>query len=315
MPTGDLDDFELERTPSPSHELGPSTEAGGPTPGAAEETDSPLPGPAIEGSRLLPMTLAALAVVAFGVLVVLFLVFRQPTATRPTTLTAAPATASAPSPAPSAAQPVPTPGPLPALDQSDEYVRSAAQALSAHPELARWLSQAALVRTLAAVVTNIADGETPRPHLEFLAPRQRFRAAPGRGRQLVPDPAGFAGYDRFADAIASIDAGAAVSVFHTLEPLFDAAYRELGHPGGRFRAGVDTALAALVDAPVPPADTPLVPHALGFRYADPRLEALSAAQKQLLRTGPRNVAIIQAKLREVQAALAATEAHPAEPAP
>jgi hypothetical protein len=49
----------------------------------------------------------------------------------------------------------------------------------------------------------------------------------------------------------------------------------------------------------------LAPHATVLRYADPALEALTPAQKQLLRTGPRNVRLVQAKLRELQAALAA----------
>ncbi len=41
-----------------------------------------------------------------------------------------------------------------------------------------------------------------------------------------------------------------------------------------------------------------------YEYADRTLEALTPAQKQLLRMGPANVARIQAKLREFQAALA-----------
>ena len=54
----------------------------------------------------------------------------------------------------------------------------------------------------------------------------------------------------------------------------------------------------------------LVPHAVGFRYADPKLEELTAAQKQFLRMGPRNVRIIQQKLRELQPALSAPAAAP-----
>jgi hypothetical protein len=40
-----------------------------------------------------------------------------------------------------------------------------------------------------------------------------------------------------------------------------------------------------------------------YEYADPKLEALSPAQKALLRMGPRNVPRVQAKLRELAAAL------------
>jgi hypothetical protein len=305
MPGGDLDDFELERTPyTPRDEPERTLAAEAPL----ESELSPLTADSEGGSRLFLPTLVALALVALGVLVLLFVVFRQPARPKPGDAAAA-AEASPARPVASAAAPVAA-APLPALDESDDFVRRSAASLSSLPELARWLAQPGLVRTLVAVVTNVADGETPRPHLGFLAPTQHFRAKGAPGRHTVADPASFTGYDRFADAIASIDAGAAVSSYRTLEPLFDAAYRELGHPEGGFRHGLDRALAALVETPVPPANAELVPHAVGFRYADPKLEALTAAQKQFLRIGPRNVPLVQAKLRELQAALAGTGSAP-----
>jgi hypothetical protein len=302
MAGDDLDDFELERTPyTPADEPGTSASVSRP---AAGGEASHLAATADGGNRLFLLTLAAVALIAFGVLVLLFVVFRQPQKPRPAeTATSA---AAAPSPRPLATTDAAAPaaaGPLPALDESDGYVRQLAAALSSHPELARWLAQAALVRTLTAIVANVAEGETPRPHLLFLAPAQRFRATGARGRHVVADAAGFAGYDRFADAVASVDAAAAAAAYHTLEPLFDAAYRDLGHPEGGFRPALDAAITALLAVPVPPANAELVPHAIGFRWADPALEGLTAAQKQFLRIGPRNVPLVQAKLRELRAAL------------
>jgi hypothetical protein len=55
--------------------------------------------------------------------------------------------------------------------------------------------------------------------------------------------------------------------------------------------------------PVLREDVELVPHAIGFRYADPKLEALTPAQKQFLRIGPRNVRLVQGKLKELAVAL------------
>jgi len=42
---------------------------------------------------------------------------------------------------------------------------------------------------------------------------------------------------------------------------------------------------------------------VGYGYADPRLEELTAAQKHLLRTGPRNALVIQTSLRAIALAL------------
>jgi hypothetical protein len=203
----------------------------------------------------------------------------------------------------------PTPRiPLPPLAESDGFVRQIAQALSSHPEFARWIARNGLVRTLTVVVDNVANGETPRPHLEFLAPKQRFKASGRRPRQIVPDPAGFKGYDAFADVIGALDANAVAAAYRSVEPLFDVAYEELGHPEGGFRKGLDRAMKALLAVPVLRDDVALVPHAIGFRYVDPKLETLTPAQKQFLRIGPRNVRIVQGKLEELQAALASAAA-------
>jgi hypothetical protein len=286
----DLEDFHIEPTSS-------------------EEPVDMVPPYAPEPKRglLFPATLAIIAVVAIGLLAVVYVVFRHPAAK------------ATPRPTASAAVPTPVPGAtpsvqLPPLDQSDAFVRQTASGLSANPEIARWLGRTALVRTMTAVVVNIADGETPRPHLDFLAPKERFKAARRPGQVIVPDPASFAGYDAFGDAVASVNAGAAASAYRTLEPLFDAGYVELGHPEGGFRKSLDKAVTALLAVPVLPPDVELAPHAVGFRYADPKLEALTPAQKQFLRIGPRNVRLVQAKLREVQAALVPDAAPPA-PAP
>jgi len=291
----DLDDFEIEPTRRQTEE--PTLRPYRPEP----ENKG--------GGPLFPVTLAIAAIVMVALLAVAFFVFRNPKPT-PT-----------PTPAPLAARPlVPAPSAsptvlLPSLDDSDAFVRQVAASLSAHPELARWLARTSLVRTLAAVVVNVADGETPRPHLEFLAPKQRFRTARRPGRLIVPDPAGFAGYDLFGDAVASVDAAAAAASFRTLAPIFEAAYVELGHPEGGFPLALDKATKALLAVPVLRADVELVPHAIGFRYADPKLEALTPAQKQFLRIGPRNVRLVQGKLRELAAALAPAAPTPSAEAP
>jgi Protein of unknown function (DUF3014) len=280
----DLDDLDLKTT-RPEEDV----ELIHPFP---EEPETPKRG------LLFPGTLVAVAVVAIGLLAVLYLVFRQPAAPKatpaPVAATAAPLPAATATPA----------SPLPDLDESDAFAREAAAGLSVHPELARWLGRTGLVRTLTVVVVNVAEGETPRPHLEFLTPKQRFRASRRGARTLVPDPAGFSGYDLFGDAIASVDAAAAATAYRSLAPLFEAAYVELGHPEGGFPAALDKAIRALLAVPVLRANVELVPHAIAFRYADPKLEALTPAQKQFLRIGPRNVRLAQSKLRELAAALA-----------
>jgi hypothetical protein len=264
------------------------------TPPTGADDDRSSLAPARDG--FLPLALVGLAVLGGILLAAVVFLFRTPVTPR---------AAVTPSPAgPSAAAAVPSPSgvALPTLDASDALARTLGATLSSQPEFARWLARTGLVRTFAAVVTNVADGESPRPHLEFLAPPARFQARSARGR-LVADPAGFQGYDVFGDAVASVNATAAATAYRTVEPLLEEAHRELGHPEGRFRDSLDRAIAALLAVPVPREDAALILHATTLRWEDPRLESLTPAQKQFLRTGPRNVRLVQEKLRELQSAL------------
>ena len=194
---------------------------------------------------------------------------------------------------------------LPPLAGSDDFVRDLAKGLSRSPAFAAWLAGKELARTFVAVVTNVAEGENPAAHVPFLAPKGPFRVVESKGRSLV-DPRSYERFDALGDVAASLDTAECARVYTLLEPLFEAAYRELGHPEGGFGKALAKAVDLLLKAPVPDGDVPLrrVLRAVPvYEYADPRLEELGFGAKALLRTGPRNVARIQAKLREVGAAL------------
>jgi hypothetical protein len=196
--------------------------------------------------------------------------------------------------------------PVPPLEGSDAFVRDLAKGLSSHPQLALWLRPKELVRTLAAVVDNVAAGNNPTPHLSFLAPKEPFTVIEKRGRTVI-DLRSYARWNAFAEGVGAIDSVECARVFGLVEPLLEAAWRELGHPEP-FRKGVAQAAAALLAVPVVEAEVPVTRVVRAVRlyeYSDPKLEALTPAQKQLLRMGPANVARIQAKLREVESALAA----------
>ena len=60
------------------------------------------------------------------------------------------------------------------------------------------------------------------------------------------------------------------------------------------------------DAPRPPARLTVVPGVKSFEFDDPRLEALSSVEKQLLRLGPDNLERVQTKAAELAAALEAS---------
>jgi hypothetical protein len=206
-----------------------------------------------------------------------------------------------PAPAPKETPPE-TAQPLPPLAESDGLVRSLAGGLSPHASLADWLSKGGNIERFVAAVDAVASGETPRPLLLFLAPGGSFRVVERDG-QVFLDPKSYERWDGVAEVVATIDAPRAVEVYRTLRPLCETAYRDLGHPDGRFDDAVAHALRVLLATPNLEGDVELAPRVVTYAFADPKLEGLSPVQKQLLRMGPRNVRLVQTELRALAAAL------------
>jgi hypothetical protein len=194
---------------------------------------------------------------------------------------------------------------VPPLDQTDPLVRQLIATLSSHPRVAAWLATDDLVRNFTVVVENIAGGTSPARHVKVLAPQGPFRVVE-RGQQLYIDPRSYQRYDTLADAVGSIDAAGSARVYATLRPRIEEAHRELGGIES-FDRTLERAIRRLLDTPIPRAQAAVEPKGIGYGFADQDSEALSAAEKQLLRMGPRNVAIIQDKLREIARALGITD--------
>ena len=185
------------------------------------------------------------------------------------------------------------------LDQTDALVRELVSRLSSHPKVAAWLATDNLIRNFTVSVVNISGGQSPVKHLQRLAPGAPFRATTSGSSSYV-DPGSYSRYDDYAAAVAALDARGAAHLYATLEPRIEDAARELGQRQGEdFTVTLERAIVELLRTPVVEGSVAVVSSPVYWKYADPRLESLSGAQRQLLRMGPRNVQLIQAKLREL----------------
>lgn len=203
-----------------------------------------------------------------------------------------------PAPAPpQRAEPAPPPPPpLPALEESDAAVREQAASLSSASDLAGWLIARDLIVRFVTSVDNIAEGKTPRAQLETMWPVMPYRIVE-EDESILPDPRNESRYDAIADAFVGLDPKASVAAYRRFQPLFQQAYAELGYPDRSFDLALRDAIDELLRTPVVVGTPALGERVLGYAYADPYLESLSDAQKQLLRTGPSNAPRIQKQLR------------------
>ncbi len=217
------------------------------------------------------------------------------------------ATAEAPSPV-KAPQPVQPLGgdamsiAVPPLDETDDLVRKLVRALSSHPHVAAWLATEDRIRNFTVVVTNIAEGKAPAPLLRMLRPSSPFRVVE-RSDDLYLDPRTYERYAALADAVASIDPAGAARLYATLKPRIEEAHRELGGLDTPFDRVLERAIVLLLKTPVEDGPVQVEPRGIVYGFADEDLEDLTAAQKQLLRMGPRNARVVQRTLRAIAVAL------------
>jgi hypothetical protein len=114
---------------------------------------------------------------------------------------------------------------------------------------------------------------------------------------------------------AGVDAARAAALYRQVYPLLQQSYRELGFGDRYFNDRVVEVIDLLLATPEPGSAPqvqltevkgPIAPERPWVRYefADPRLEALSAGQKMLLRMGPDNARQLRQKLAEFRAQVA-----------
>jgi hypothetical protein len=198
-------------------------------------------------------------------------------------------------------------GPVPPLEGSDDFVRALVRQLSQKPEWAAWLASGNLIRSFVVSIDKIAVGSSPAKELKPAAPTEKFLTL-GAGRTLRIDPASYARYNALANTIDAIDPDGAARAYRRLRPLMQQAFDELGYVNLSFDDRLARALGRLVDVPVPEGDVMLKATSVTFQYADPEIEALSPAQKHMLRMGPHNMRLVQTKLRAFARAAGLTQA-------
>jgi len=188
------------------------------------------------------------------------------------------------------------------LDRSDERVRELVAAAAIPAAMKAWLQQKEIVRTVVAVVDNIAQGQSPAALLPFLAPEGKFQAMERDGAFTL-DPRSYRRYDPLVSALAAVPDKTWITWYKTLRPTLEKAFRELGYPGVTFAERVQQAIEQLTQVPPLPEPVALEKKLLSFAFADANLETLNPAQKHLLRLGPGNAGRIQKKLRSLAALL------------
>jgi hypothetical protein len=220
-------------------------------------------------------------------------------------------------PAPAIQHPIPSATeqqapPLPPLDKSDSLVQDSLIGLLGKSAVAKFLVPHHIIRDVVVTVDNVPRRKVA-AELRPVQPTAGDTAVDQQGGSTFLSEQNYARYTPFIDVVRSVDPKALAAIYFRLYPLFQQAYENLGYPGKYFNDRMVQAIDSLLATPDVQGPIALVRPKVFYQFADPKLEALPAGQKVLIRMGPQNAAIVKEKLQQFRAAITATPPQMSQP--
>ena len=216
-------------------------------------------------------------------------------------------------PAPDIPNPAPAPAPEPlpeaaptepevTVQDIDQELRNLLATADAPTLVTQALEADDLVQRSAGMIDGFSRGLVPRKALPLAPPKKAFNTVKVDDLTYI-DPASYARYDSYAQAIASLNVDLLVSTFHRFRPLLEQAYAGFGYSAEDMDNALIRSLDYVLATPESSEPVALKRKEAIFQYTDPEFEQLTAIQKQLLRMGPENSAKIKQQARALRKGL------------
>ena len=203
------------------------------------------------------------------------------------------------------AEPAAPPKPSVTEETADDYARQIIDTVNGGKALTQFVAGDYIVERSVAIIDAMRRGEVPYKLLPVGRPSNTFPIN-DNGLRVTMDPAGFSRYDGFAQWVNSIDVTAVVGLMRDYDAIATKALAQMGVSDFDIQSALLAATTEILATPIVPSDVELMKQEANWVFIDPELEALSAVQKQLLRMGPANSAIIQQKARDLRGAVLET---------
>ena len=187
---------------------------------------------------------------------------------------------------------------LPSLNDSDDFVLEGLRALQNGAALIRVLADEQLIRSIVVFVDNISRGEFPQTSLPYKRIEQEMSVRNIDENLFVMEANAHDRFNQLIDTFVAVDTDQAMTLYRTLQPLFQQAYAEIGSRNVNFDDTLRSAINAVRRSPNAEGPYQLVKPSVMFLYADASIENMEEMQKQLIRIGPENTEKLKAKLRQ-----------------
>lgn len=201
------------------------------------------------------------------------------------------------------AEPVEPARELPPLTESTGEI---VERLRAEDQVVEPFQSQQLIRDAVVFVDNIRNGVIVKEAAVVQGPKAQFRVLEQDGKIYI-DPRSYDRYNTLVDWFVSLDTEVLVRLLEDYQPLVKQALSEIGYPDTAPETVLVEAIDVLMQTPSVGTVIELSDESVMYRYADPALEALPDAQKQMLRLGPDNMRRVKLKLESLRNALTQAE--------
>ena len=193
--------------------------------------------------------------------------------------------------------------PLPPLNDSDPAMKEALSALVGANAM-QYVVPEDIVRHVVVTIDNLPRQKVPAAKRPTVGVQGPFLVE-GDEVHATLDPKNFARYDPMVNVVRQLDMQRVADTYFHFYPLLQSAYQSLGYPNGYFNDRLVHVIDSLLATPEPRGPIELTRPNVLYTFADPKLEALPAGEKLLLRMGPDNAAVVKGKLKELRAIVTA----------
>lgn len=188
------------------------------------------------------------------------------------------------------------------LDVSDQAIKQALITTLRSPVLSTLIVNESIIANMVATVVNTADGKLPENVSMLTAPKNKFSVFTQGDNQFIT-PESFTRYNVYAQTFAAIETDSLLRLLNDYNDEITTQFAQITLPNSDFNLTLINAINELLDTPTVSLPIAVESDSVMYRFVNPQLEALSPAQKQLVRMGPDNMRLVKRKLRELRDAL------------
>lgn len=162
-----------------------------------------------------------------------------------------------------------------------------------------------LVRHFVVTVDNMTSEKLPQRYSFTRPPPGKFAVINQTDGSILLDPKNYERYTDFVRLAESVDLQKLVDIYVNHYHRFQEAYENLGYPDRYFNDRLVEVIDHLLAAPEVTGEIMLEQPKVFYHYANPKLQALSAGQKLMVRIGAENATRVKTRLQELRRLLTA----------